>query len=59
MKGAQGNCRTPGRRDPDLQTQLESLLHQVWLCEAEWSFEQRLRLALAVMPVTLAERRQH
>ena len=31
----------------DLQTQLEALLHQVWLCEAEWRFDDRLALSLA------------
>ena len=30
----------------DLQTQLEALLHQVWLCEAEWRLDNRIELAL-------------
>ena len=32
--------------DPDLNTQLESLLHQVWECEAEWRLDDRIDLAL-------------
>ena len=30
---------------PDAQTQLETLLDQVWRCEAEWRFDDRLDLA--------------
>lgn len=30
----------------DLQTQLEALLHQVWLCEAEWRLDDRIDVAL-------------
>ena len=30
---------------PDPQTQLETLLDQVWRCEAEWRFDDRLDLA--------------
>jgi hypothetical protein len=29
---------------PDLQTQLESLLHQVWMSEADWRFDDRIEL---------------
>ena len=32
--------------DPDLQTQLESLLHEVWECEADWRLDDRIDLAL-------------
>ena len=30
---------------PDTQTQLETLLDQVWRCEAEWRFDDLLDLA--------------
>ena len=30
---------------PDLQTQVETLLDQVWRCEAEWRFDDLLDLA--------------
>lgn len=30
---------------PDLQTQLEALLHAVWLAEAEWRLDERIDLA--------------
>jgi hypothetical protein len=30
---------------PDLQSQLEGLLHQVWSCEAEWQLDDRILLA--------------
>ncbi len=32
---------------PDLQTQLETLLHQVWVCEAGWRFDDKLAVALS------------
>jgi hypothetical protein len=32
--------------EPDLHTQLETLLHEVWECEAEWRFDDRIDLAL-------------
>ena len=32
--------------EPDLTTQLECLLHQVWECEAEWRLDDRIDLAL-------------
>jgi hypothetical protein len=38
----------PDRPDdgaPDAQTQLETLLDQVWRCEAEWRFDDLLDLA--------------
>lgn len=31
---------------PDLHSQLEELLGQVWACEAEWRFDDRIDLAL-------------
>jgi len=36
----------PAASPPDLTSQLESLLHQVWLCEAEWKLDDRIDLAL-------------
>ena len=40
----------PGRTETpdDLQTQLEALFHQVWLCEAEWRLDDRIDVALRV-----------
>ena len=35
----------PNRDAPDVQTQFESLLDQVWRCEAEWRFDDLLDLA--------------
>lgn len=38
---------TPKKRleaAPDLQTQLEALLDQVWDCEAEWRFDDLLAI---------------
>lgn len=38
---------------PDLQTQFEEILDQVWRCEANWRFDDRLDIALAYRrPVT-------
>ncbi len=34
------------REVPDLHSQLEELLSQVWDCEAEWRFDDRIDLAL-------------
>jgi hypothetical protein len=34
-----------GGEAPDLQSQLEGLLHQVWSCEAEWRLDDRILLA--------------
>ncbi|MGI8564723.1 MAG: hypothetical protein ACR2MZ_14440 [Candidatus Dormibacter sp.] len=31
---------------PDLNSQFEELLHQVWSAEAEWRFDDRLDLAV-------------
>lgn len=31
---------------PDLQTQLEAILDQVWRCEAEWRLDNRIELAV-------------
>lgn len=47
MKSTEPDPKTPRENAPDLQTQLESLFHEVWRCEAEWRFEQRLQQALA------------
>ncbi len=33
---------------PDLQTQLESLLDQVWRCEGSWRLDDRIALAVRV-----------
>jgi hypothetical protein len=33
---------------PDLHTQLESLLDQVWRCEATWRLDDRIALAIKV-----------
>ena len=40
--------RPPARRPevPDLHSQLEELLDEVWRREAEWRFDDRLGLAL-------------
>jgi hypothetical protein len=35
----------PNRDAPDVRTQFETLLDQVWRCEAEWRFDDRLDLA--------------
>jgi hypothetical protein len=35
----------PDRDAPDVQTQFETLLDQVWRCEAEWRFDDLLDLA--------------
>ena len=37
-----GRKRGRGSAEPDLQTQFESLLDQVWLCEAYWRFYGRI-----------------
>jgi len=34
--------------DPDLHTQLESLLDQVWRCESTWRLDDRIALAVRV-----------
>jgi hypothetical protein len=34
------------RPDPDLHTQLESLLDEVWRCESTWRFDDRIALAV-------------
>jgi hypothetical protein len=36
---------TPSR-EPDLHSQLEELLNEVWAAEANWRFDDRLDLAL-------------
>jgi hypothetical protein len=35
-----------GGRVPDVQTQLEALLDQVWRCEADWCLNDRIDLAV-------------
>ena len=42
----------PGTGVPDLHSQLESLLHEIWRLEAEWRFDDRL-----VQQVRLSSRR--
>jgi hypothetical protein len=34
--------------EPDLQTQLESLLDEVWNCESTWRLDDRIALAIKV-----------
>lgn len=34
----------------DLQTQLEALLHTVWLCERQWEVDDRFDLILGNAP---------
>ena len=44
-------AKEPRRRHPDrpdLQTQLESLLDEVWRCESTWRFDDRIALAVKV-----------
>ncbi len=44
-------AREPRRQRPDrpdLQTQLESLLDEVWRCESTWRFDDRIALAVKV-----------
>lgn len=38
--------RSETTRPMDLAAQLESLLHTVWQCEAEWRLDDRIDLAL-------------
>ena len=43
------NARTPAEVTvPDLHTQLEALLDQVWDCEAEWRLDDKIDLALHI-----------
>lgn len=37
---------TPGSAPPDLQAQLEGLLHTVWVQEKQWQVEDRIDLAV-------------
>ena len=39
----------------DLQAQLESLLDVVWKCEREWSFDDRIALAVRSMAAARVE----
>jgi hypothetical protein len=39
-----------GSGPPDLQTQFESLLDQVWRCEAEWRLYDRIDAFCASQP---------
>jgi hypothetical protein len=44
-------AKEPRRRrpdQPDLQTQLESLLDAVWRCESTWRLDDRIALAVRV-----------
>ena len=44
-------AKKPSRRHsdgPDLQTQLESLLDEVWRCESTWRLDDRIALAVKV-----------
>jgi hypothetical protein len=44
-------AKEPRRRrldQPDLQTQLESLLDEVWRCESTWRLDDRIALAVRV-----------
>ncbi len=49
------NANQPGRRrdqhepPPDLQTQLEAVLHQVWTEEELWRREERIDLAVRLV----------
>jgi hypothetical protein len=38
----------PHHDQPDLQTQLESLLDEVWNCESTWRLDDRIALAVRV-----------
>ena len=42
LKSAESRDRKRGIDPPDLQTQFESLLDQVWRYEAEWRFNDRI-----------------
>ncbi len=44
--------KAPPRRrpPPDLPSQLEELLHQVWRSEADWRLDDRIDLALRHTP---------
>lgn len=43
---AAGKTRVPALVDrPDLQTQFEDLLNQVWLSEREWTLDDRIALS--------------
>lgn len=46
MQRAEGGPR-PDQEPPDLQSQLESLLDEVWKAEAEWRLDDRIALSLA------------
>jgi len=44
-------AKKPSRRHsdgPDLQTQLESLLDEVWNCESTWRLDDRIALAIKI-----------
>jgi hypothetical protein len=42
--------RRRGSDPPDLQSQFESLLDQVWRCEADWRFYDRIDAFCASQP---------
>ena len=45
-RGADDQSAPTDEEVADLQTQLESLLHQVWSLEARWRQEERIDLAV-------------
>jgi hypothetical protein len=47
---ASGNRRRAVDGPPDLHTQFESLLDQVWECEAEWRLYDRIDAFCASQP---------
>jgi hypothetical protein len=47
---SQGRDSRRGSDPPDLQTQFESLLDQVWRCEAEWRLYDRIDAFCASQP---------
>ena len=42
---SQPTYETLSPRAPDLQTQLEDMLHAIWLAEKRWRFDDRIDLA--------------
>ena len=47
---SQARSTRGGSDPPDLQTQFESLLHQVWRCEADWRLYDRIDAFCASQP---------
>jgi hypothetical protein len=53
LEGKENSHMKPKERklrpdDPDLHTQLESLLDEVWRCESTWRLDDRIALAVKV-----------